>query len=337
MWGQGPDETLIELAANKRLSDPRELEAQVARMLKDSRAQSLVENFALAWLNLDELEQIEPADRSFNAAMRKNFETEIRLFLSSVMLENRSVLDLLNGDWTFVNETLARQYNLPGVFGPQFRRVTLKDENRFGLLGKGAVLLRTSYGDRTSPVLRGAYVLERLMGTPPAPPPPNVNTDLSIREGEKPTTVRARLELHRTNRTCNACHGVIDPPGLVLENFDVTARWRNVDAAAKAPIDPTTELTSGVVLRGPADLRRFLTRRADQFPTTVTKRLMMYALNREVEYFDMPQVRQIVRNAAASNYSFGAIVTGIVNSDAFRRQGSETHAAKMASSDAGSK
>ena len=282
-----------------------------------------MENFALAWLNLDELDQVEPADRAFDAGMRRNFETEIRLFLASVLLENRSVLDLINADYTFVNESLARQYDIPEVFGPQFRRVKLKDENRWGLLGKGAVLLRTSYGDRTSPVLRGAWVLERIMGTPPAPPPPNAATDLSVPPGQKPTTVRARLEAHRANKTCQGCHGLIDPPGLALENFDVTARWRTVDAVAKAPIDPTAELSSGIVLRGPVDLRHHLTRRPDQFPTTVTKRLMMYALNREIEYFDMPQVRQIVRDAAAKHYTFASIVTGIVNSDAFRRQGPE--------------
>jgi hypothetical protein len=269
--------------------------------------------------------------------MRTNFETEIRLFLSSVLLENRSVLDLLNANWTFLNESLARQYDVPGVFGPQFRRVTLANENRWGLLGKGAFQLRTSYGDRTSPVLRGAWVLDRIMGTPPHPPPPNVNTDLSVHLGDAPATVRARLEKHRENKTCKACHGLIDPPGLALENFDVTGRWRDVDAAAKATIDPTSELPSGTVLHGPADLRRYLTRRPDQFPTTVTKRLMMYALNREIEYFDMPQVRQIVHASAASNYTFASIVTGIVNCDAFRRQGSESqkHLTKTASTDKG--
>jgi Protein of unknown function (DUF1592)/Protein of unknown function (DUF1588)/Protein of unknown function (DUF1585)/Protein of unknown function (DUF1587)/Protein of unknown function (DUF1595) len=335
MWSEGPDEQLLNLAASKRLSDPKVLQAQVERMLKDPRAQSLVDNFALAWLNLDELEQVEPDDKAFNASMRQNFETEIRLFLSSVLLENRSVLDLLNADWTFVNESLARQYDIPGVFGPQFRRVTLKNENRWGLLGKGAVLLRTSYGDRTSPVLRGAWVLDRIVGTPPTPPPPGVNTDLSVHLGDAPATVRARLEKHRTNKTCKACHGLIDPPGLALENFDVTGRWREVDGAAKLPIDPTAELTSGIVLHGPADLRRYLTRRADQFPTTVTKRLMMYALNREIEYFDMPEVRQIVHKAAASHYTFASIVTGIVNSDAFLRQGPEVTAKKVTSTVAG--
>ncbi len=299
------------------------LQAQVDRMLKDPRAQSLVEDFALAWLNLGQLDQIEPQEAGFTAAMRSNFETEIRLFLASVLLEDRSVLDLLNADWTFVNESLARQYGISGVFGPQFRRVTLQDENRWGLLGKGAVELRTSYADRTSPVLRGAWVLDRIIGTPPTPPPPNVVTDLSVHPGETPRTVRVRLERHRANPACGRCHGLIDPLGLALENFDVTGRWRTFDPIAKEPIDATSELTSGTVLHGPADLRRALTRRADQFPTTVTRRLMMYALNREIEYFDMPQVRQIVHAAAASNYSFASIVKGVVASEAFREQGPE--------------
>ena len=323
LWSQGPDDALISLAASKRLSDPAVMKAQVERMLKDPRANALIENFALAWLNLDELETVDPADGGFNAAMRANFETEIRLFLASVLLENRSVVDLLNADWTFVNESLARQYGISGVHGSQFRRVKLDNENRWGLLGKGAVLLRTSYADRTSPVLRGAWVLDKIMGTPPHPPPPAVVTDLSIHDGQKPTTVRARLELHRTNPTCKACHGLIDPPGLALENFDNTGRWRDVDAAAKAPIDAKTVLSSGVELDGPTAVRRYLTSHEDQFPTTVTRRLMMYGLNREVEYYDMPEVRRIVREAAASHYTFGALINGVVNSYAFRHQGPE--------------
>ena len=325
LWSTGPDDQLIKLAAANQLSDPAVMKAQVDRMLKDSRANALIENFALGWLNLDELEKVDPTDGGFNAAMRGNFETEIRLFLSSVLLENRSVTDLLTADWTFLNEALARQYDIPGVRGTQFRRVKLTNENRFGLLGKGAFLLRTSYGDRTSPVLRGAWILDRIMGTPPHPPPPNVNTDLAVKDGAKPTTVRARLEEHRRNPTCQACHGLIDPPGIALENFDNTGRWRTIDAAAKAPIETTTTLSSGIVLNGPVELRHYLTSRPDQFPTTVTRRLMMYALNREVEYYDMPQVRKIVGNAAASNYTFGALINGVVNSDAFRRQGPEEH------------
>ncbi|MEO8306671.1 MAG: DUF1592 domain-containing protein [Pseudomonadota bacterium] len=323
LWSTGPDQQLIDLASAKKLSDPATMKAQVARMLKDPRANALVENFALGWLNLDELEKVDPTDGGFNAAMRNNFDTEIRLFLSSVLLENRSVVDLLTADWTFVNEALARQYEIPGVRGSQFRRVKLTNENRFGLLGKGAFLLRTSYSDRTSPVLRGAWILDRIIGTPPHPPPPNVSSDLAIKDGAKPTTVRARLEEHRRNPTCQACHGLIDPPGLALENFDNTGRWRTIDAAAKAPIEATTTLTSGVVLNGPVELRHYLTSRPDQFPTTVTRRLLMYALNRETEFYDMPQVRKIVGDAAASNYTFGALINGVVNSDAFRRQGPE--------------
>jgi Protein of unknown function (DUF1592)/Protein of unknown function (DUF1588)/Protein of unknown function (DUF1585)/Protein of unknown function (DUF1587)/Protein of unknown function (DUF1595)/Cytochrome C oxidase, cbb3-type, subunit III len=323
LWSEGPDEQLINLAVNQRLSDPAVVRAQVERMLKDPRVRALVDNFAFSWLNLGTLSQVEPDDKRFTAEMRTNFETEARLFLASVLLEDRSVLELINADWTYVNESLARQYDIPGVFGPQFRRVTLQNENRWGLLGKGAVQLRTSYGDRTSPVLRGAYVLDRILGTPPTPPPPGVNTDLSVHLGDKPKTVRARLEAHRANKTCMACHGEIDPLGLALENFDNTGRWRAQDELAKQSIDTTTTLSSGQVLHGPPDLRRYLSQRPDQFPTTVTKRLMMYALNRELEYYDMPEVRRIVRTAAANNYRFADLIIGVVNSDAFRRQGPE--------------
>lgn len=329
LWNQGPDEQLLALANKKQLSDPAVMDTQVARMLKDPRAQSLVTDFAFSWLNFGTLGQIEPLDREFTADMRRNFETEARLFLSSVLLENRSVTELITADWTFVNDSLARQYGIPGILGPQFRKVTLKDENRWGLLGKGAFELRTSYSDRTSPVLRGEYILDRLMGTPPHPPPPNVVTDLSFHEGQPPTTVRQRLEAHRNNPTCRACHGLIDPLGLALENFDVTGRWRTVDPVTKVAIDPTAELSSGLVLRDPSDLRHYLTRKPDLFPTTLTKRLMMYALNRELEYYDMPQVRKIVRDAAASNYTFAALITGVVNSDDFRRQGPDAKPKKV--------
>ncbi|MGB6451998.1 MAG: DUF1592 domain-containing protein [Steroidobacteraceae bacterium] len=343
LWNEGPDPQLLQLAENNQLSDPKVLDAQVARMLKDPRAESLVTDFAFSWLNFGTLNQIEPLDRSFTADMRTNFETEARLFLASVLLENRNVTDLLTADWTFVNDSLARQYGIPGVLGPQFRRVTLKDENRWGLLGKGAFQLRTSYADRTSPVLRGEYILDRLIGTPPHPPPPGVFMDLSFHEGQPPTTVRQRLEAHRRNPTCRACHGLIDPLGLALENFDVTGRWRTVDPVTKVAIDPTAELDSGIVLRNPSDLRHYLTREPDLFPTAVTKQLMMYGLNRELEYYDMPQVRKIVRDAAASNYSLAALITGVVNSDDFRRQGAAdvkpkqapaaAHSLKVASTD----
>jgi mono/diheme cytochrome c family protein len=341
LWNQGPDDQLLALANQHQLANTAVLDAQVARMLKDPRAESLVTDFAFSWLNFGTLSQVEPLDREFNSAMRENFETEARLFLASVLLENRNVTDLLTANYTFVNDMLARQYGIPGILGPQFRQVTLSDENRWGILGKGAFELRTSYADRTSPVLRGEYVLDRLMGTPPHPPPPNAVTDLSFHEGQPPTTVRQRLEAHRANPTCRACHGLIDPLGLALENFDLTGRWRTADPVTKVTIDPTAELSSGTVLRNPADLRHYLTRQPDLFPTTVTKRLMMYALNRELEYYDMPQVRKIVHDAAASNYTAAALITGIVNSDAFRRQGPDvkqkkapdTHGVKVAAID----
>ncbi len=336
LWSTGPDEVLLELAADRRLSDPAVMSAQVDRMLADPRANALVENFALAWLNLDELDRVEPTDPAFNTALRVNFETEIRRFLASVLLEDRSIVDLIDADWTYVNEALARHYGISGVYGGQFRRVTLEDENRFGLLGKGAVLMHTSFADRTSPVLRGTWILERILGTPPAPPPPGVETDLSIvEEGDVITTIRERLEEHRDNPSCQGCHGVIDPPGLALENFDSIGRWRDFDREAQATIDASTTLSSGITLTGPVELRRYLTSRPDQFPMSVTKRLMMYALNREIEYFDMPQVRQIVRDAAASDYTLSALIKGIVHSDAFRHQGPDEHQQAVASRSSG--
>jgi hypothetical protein len=323
LWSQGPDEELLQLAAAGKLGDEDVIEEQILRMLADARAQSLITNFALRWLNVDEIDAVDPDDRlfpDFTDALRDDFATEIELFVASVLLEDRDVHDLLTADWTFVNEKLARHYGMGGVRGPQFRRVTVDDEVRRGLLGKGAVLLRTSYGDRTSPVLRGAWVLDKLMGTPPTPPPPGVETNLDTPEGEKPKTVRARLEQHRRDPNCKACHGVIDPPGLALENFSVTGQWRDVDPVAEEPIDAAAELSSGELVSGPVALRELVLRRPDQFPQALTAKLMMYALGRELEYFDMPQIRAIVRAAEDDDYRFASIVTGIVLSDAFRLQ-----------------
>jgi len=341
LWNDVPDPELLKLGASGQLTDTKVLDAQVVRMLRDPRAGSLVTNFAFSWLNFNTLEQVEPLDPSFNAEMRNDFKTEARMFLDSVLLQNRSVNDLLTANYTFVNEGLARQYGITGVYGPQFRKVTLANPDRWGLLGKGALQLRTSYADRTSPVLRGEYVLDRLLGTPPTPPPPGAVTDLSFHEGQPPTTVRQRLEAHRKNPTCNGCHGVMDPYGLAMENFDVTGKWRTVDPTTKVPIDATAPLASGIVLRNPSDLRNYLTRKPDQFPTTVTRRLMMYATNRELEYYDMPEVREIVRDAAPGGYSFNALVEGVVNSKAFRFQGVDkspagtpaAHPTKTASTD----
>jgi hypothetical protein len=323
LWSQGPDDELLKLAADGKLHDDDVIASQVERMLADPRAQSLVTNFALRWLNVDEIDAVDPDDRlfpDFTNALRDDFSTEIQLFVSSVLLENHDVHELLTADWTFVNERLARHYGIGGVHGPQFRRVAVDNETRRGLLGKGAVLLRTSYGDRTSPVLRGAWVLDKLMGTPPTPPPPGVETNLDTREGEKPKTVRERLERHRKDANCKACHGVIDPYGLALENFSVTAQWRDVDPQADEPIDAASELSSGQVINGPVAVREAVLRRPDQFPQALTSKLMMYALGRELEYYDMPQVRAVVRTAARDDYRFAAIVTAIVESDAFRMQ-----------------
>lgn len=324
LWSQGPDAELLRLAEAGKLGRPKVLQTQVRRMLADARARMLVTGFALKWLNLDDLDAVEPDPRlfpTFTPQLRADLAREIELFVASILLEDRSVLDLLTADHTFLNERLARHYGVQGVHGPQFRRVQLADETRWGVLGKGATHLRTSYGDRTSPVLRGAWVLEKLMGTPPTPPPPGVETDLSPESGSTPKTLRARLEFHRTEKSCNQCHGVIDPIGFALENFDVTGRWRDWDPDAGEPIDASTVLPNGAHIDGPVELRRELMRRPEQFVQALTEKLLMYALNRELEWHDMPQVRAIVRAAARDDYRFSAIIRGIVASDAFRMQG----------------
>jgi len=323
LWSQGPDDELLKLAESGDLSKTSVLEAQVTRMLADPRAEVLVTSFAEGWLGVDDLEAVVPdmiLFPEFTDRLRDDFATEMRLFLKSVLLEGRNVQTLLNGNYTFVNERLARHYGIDGVVGPQFRRVELADPKRYGLLGKASFQLRTSYGNRTSPVLRGAWVLDKLMGTPPTPPPPGVETNLDTPEGEQPKTVRARLEQHRKDATCNACHGVIDPYGLALENFTAIGEWRDVDKEAQAPIDPHAELSGGRPVDGPVALRDALLARDDQFVQALTEKLMMYATGRELEYYDMPQVRVVVRAAKSQDYRFSALVAGIVHSDAFRLQ-----------------
>jgi mono/diheme cytochrome c family protein len=323
LWSQGPDETLLTLAAAGKLGAPGALQAQTLRMLSDRRASSLVRNFAMKALDLDKLNQVVPDPNLFPAFtddLRRDMTTEVESFIGSVLLEDHNVGDLLTANDTFLNDRLAKHYGITSVHGPQFRRVTLDDPRRWGLTGKGAVLLRTSYGDRTSPVLRGAWVMGKLMGTPPTPPPPDVDTDLSTPKGEAPKTVRARLEKHRTKPGCNQCHGVIDPIGLALENFDAVGRWRDVDQEAKAPIDAKTVLPNGRAVDGPAELRAALFDGRDLFVRAFTEKLMMYALGRELKAYDMPQVRAVVRRAAAQDYRLSAIVAGIVASDSFRMQ-----------------
>ncbi len=324
LWNTGPDEELLTLAASGGLTKPGALEKQVRRMLADPKASSLVTSFAMKWLNLTTLDSVQPDPKLFpvfNEQLRHDFAKEAEAFVSNILLEDRSVVDLLTSNQTFLNDELARLYGVPGVVGPQFREVTLTEKERDGLLGKGAVLLRTSYGDRTSPVLRGAWVLDKLLGTPPTPPPANTATDLSQKAGEAPKTVRARLEQHRDKASCKQCHGVIDPIGLALENFDAIGEWRTVDRQANAPIDAKTVLPNGVPIDGTVELKDQLVERPATFAEAFTEKLMMYAVNRQLEYFDMPQVRAVVRGAAKDNYKFSSIVLGIVNTDAFRRQG----------------
>ena len=323
LWNQGPDDALLKVATAKRLSDPVALRAQALRMLKDPRAASLVRNFALKSFDLDTLAEVQPDPNlfpTFNELLRQDMATEAEAFLSSVLLEERNIGDLLTASHTFLNERLARHYGLKTVFGPQFRRVTLDDPQRWGLLGKGAVLLHTSYGNRTSPVLRGAWVMGKLMGTPPTPPPPDVDTDLSQPKGEPPKTLRARLESHRSKPGCRQCHGVIDPIGLALENYDAIGRWRTIDSEANAPIEASTVLPDGRPVDGPLQLQQALFGGRDLFIRAFTEKLTMYALGRELRAYDMPQIRTVVRRAATQNYRLSAIVSGIVTSDAFRMQ-----------------
>ncbi|HXS79050.1 MAG TPA: DUF1592 domain-containing protein [Gammaproteobacteria bacterium] len=323
LWSQGPDEELLKLAESGELSKSSVLEAQVERMLADPRAEVLVTSFAEGWLGLDDLEAVVPdmiLFPQFTDGLRQDFATELKLFLKSVLLGRSNVKTLLNGDYTFVNERLARHYGIEGVVGPQFRQVALTNPVRYGLLGKGAMLLRTSYGNRTSPVLRGAWILDKLMGTPPTPPPPGVETNLDTPEGEQPKTVRERLERHRKDDTCKACHGVIDPYGLALENFSVIGGWRDYDKEANEAIDPKSELSGARPVDGPVTLTAALLARDDQFVQALTEKLMMYAIGRELEYYDMPQVRAVVRSAKRDDYRFSSLVAGIVQSDAFRMQ-----------------
>ena len=325
LWNTGPDDELLTLAAANGLTRPGVLDQQVRRMLADPKASSLVTSFAMKWLNLTDLEQVVPDPKlfpGFNDQLRQDFSTEAQDFVGSIFSDDRSVVDLLTANYTFLNDRLARHYGIPGVVGGQFRKVSQVPKERWGLLGKGAILLRTSYGDRTSPVLRGAWVLDKLLGTPPTPPPPDTATDLSQKAGETPKTVRARLEQHRNKASCRMCHGVIDPTGLALENFDAIGQWRTRDSEANAPIDASTVLPNGIPIHGVVDLRAQLVANPATFAQTVTEKLMMYAVNRRLEYFDMPQVRAIVRNAAKDNYKLSSIILGIVHSDAFRKQGS---------------
>jgi hypothetical protein len=323
LWSQGPDQTLLDLASQKKLSDPIVLEQQVKRMLADPRSKALVTNFAAQWLRVRELDKIDPDAvlfPNFDQGLKQAFRTEVEMFVERIIRENKNVMDFVSADYTFVNERLAEHYGIPDVRGNLFRRVTLSDPNRFGLLGKGAVLLVTSYPNRTSSVLRGAWILENMMGTPPAAPPPDVEGFKENKEGEKPKTVREIMEQHRAKPTCNACHGVLDPLGFALENFDAVGAWRSKDRWAGTSIDASGKLVDGTPVSSPADIRKALEKHPDQFVQTLTEKLMMYALGRSVEYYDMSAVRKIVRDVAREDRRFSSIVMGIVRSAPFQME-----------------
>jgi hypothetical protein len=318
LWSSIPDDTLLEAAAQGRLKDPAVLEQQVKRMLAGRRSEAMVDNFAGQWLYLRNLQSAIP-DRdtfpNFDDNLRQAFRRETELFFASIVHEDHSVLDLLDANYTFVNDRLAQHYGIPNIYGSQFRRVTVADENRRGLLGQGSVLTVTSYPNRTSPVLRGKWILENILGTPPPPPPPNVPPLKENSEGSKPLPMRALLEQHRTNAACASCHRIMDPLGFSLENFDGVGAWRTKEPGG--PVDASGQLADGTKVDGPAALRNALLSHPDQFTETLTEKLLIYALGRGLEYYDMPIVRSIAREAARNNYRFSALVMGIVKSVPF--------------------
>ncbi|MBX5460048.1 MAG: DUF1592 domain-containing protein [Steroidobacteraceae bacterium] len=320
LWSTVPDEELRKVALSGKLRDPEVLRQQVKRMLADPRAETLASNFAFQWLNIGKLDEIKPDMNLFPYAAdpREDFRTELRLFIDSVFREDRSVLELLSANYTFLNERLALHYGINNVRGDQWRRVELKDSARWGLLGKGGVLMLTSYPNRTAPVLRGAWILERITGTPPASPPPNVEALKDTKAGEKPKTLREQMALHRSKPSCYSCHGVMDALGFALENFDAVGKWREKDRLAGEVIDASGELPDGSKVNGPDDLRKALLANPEQFVQTLTEKLMTYGLGRTLEYHDMPTVRAIVRAAAKDNYRFSSLIMHIVTSDPFQ-------------------
>jgi len=304
------------------------LAAQVKRMLADDRAKSLVDGFAFQWLGMKKLDAIVPDRGQFPQASglldpRDMLKEELSLFIDSVLRSDRSVLELLTADHTFLNERLAMHYGIENVKGARFREVPLADESRYGLLGKGAIQMLTAYPNSTSPVLRGAWVLEHLLGAPPPAPPPLVPTLAENKRGETPRTLRARLEQHRENPTCFMCHGVMDPLGFALENFSAVGQFRAHDPDTLTPIDASGVLPDGTPVTGPGDLRRALASHPEQFVEAFTENLLTFALGRHADYLDMPLVRSIVREAADDDYRFESIVLGIVSSDAFRKRETE--------------
>ena len=322
LWSSIPDDRLLTLAEHGQLTNPPTLEKEARRMLADPRAtEALVDDFAAQWLNLRRVDEVvvDPERYpNYDLSLLQGFQRETELFVGSTIREDRSVVDLLRANYTFVNERLARHYGIPGVYGTRFRRVTLPNpDQRGGLLAEGALLATTSYPDRTSPVLRGKWLLDNIFGLPVPPPPPGVDQNLpESKTGAAPASIRERLSQHRKDPSCASCHSVIDPLGFALENFDVIGGWRTVDESGR-PVDASGNTVSGAKVEGLKGLRALLLEQPDQFPRTVTEKLLAYALGRRLEYFDRPAVRKIVRDAAAHDYRWSSIVLGIVDSPTF--------------------
>ena len=320
LWSSIPDDELLDVAERGQLKSPSVLEHQVRRMLADTRSTALVSNFAGQWLYLRNLRTDAPdpdAFPEFDDNLRDAFRLETDLFIESQLREDRSVVELLTANYSFLNERLARHYGVPDVYGSHFRRVTFSDDTRGGLLGQGSILTVTSYPTRTSPVTRGKWLLENILGTPPPPPPPNVPSLKDTDESGKPASVRERMEAHRRNPVCASCHARMDPLGFALENFDAIGRWRVADEGQTA-IDASGSLPDGTSFQGPAGLRQALTTRQDQFVTTVTEKLLTYALGRGLEYYDAPTVRKISTEAARAGNRWSSLILGIVNSAPFQ-------------------
>ena len=320
LWSSIPDDQLLDLAEGGKLKDPVVLEQEVRRFLEDSRSRTLVTNFAAQWLQLRNLRAINPDQEVFpyfEENLREAFRLETELFFESLLREDRSVLELLSANYTFLNERLARHYGIPDIYGSHFRRVELETEERRGLLGKGSILAVTSYANRTSPVLRGKWVLENILGTPPPPPPPNVPELMESDQDGTALSMREAMEQHRVNPACASCHKLMDPLGFALENFDGIGTWRTTDS--DTPIDPSGVLPDGTPFRGPAELQRVLLEsKSAEFVATATERLLTYALGRGVEAHDAPAVRSIIREAAPNNYRWSSLILAIVKSTPFQ-------------------
>ena len=324
LWSSIPDDGLLDLASRGELRAPIVLVAQVRRMFADDRAQALISDFFGQWLYLRNIQLVVPDAKrfpDFDNNLRDAFQKETELFVESQLREDRSVTELLTANYTFLNERLAQHYGIPGVYGSHFRRVTYPDRARGGLLGHGSLLTVTSYADRTSPVMRGKWVLENILGTPPPPPPADVPALDESAGGDQPQSTRQRMERHRRNPVCATCHQLMDPIGFALENFDAIGRWRIEDKGA--PIDASGALGDGSEFNGPAELRGLLARRQQQFATTVIEKLLTYALGRGLEYYDAPAVRAIEREAAEHGYRWSAIIAGVVDNVPFQMRRSQ--------------